>query len=30
MDADLADVVNAWPTLPAPVREAILAMIRAR
>jgi hypothetical protein len=30
MDADLADVVNAGPTLPAPIRTGILAMIRAK
>jgi hypothetical protein len=30
MDADLAEVVNAWPTLSAPIRAGILAMIRAK
>jgi hypothetical protein len=30
MAADLADVVNVWPTLPAPIKAGILAMIRAK
>jgi hypothetical protein len=29
VDADLADLIAAWPTLPAPIRAGILAMIRA-
>ena len=27
--ADLAQVIDAWPTLPPAIREAILAMLRA-
>jgi hypothetical protein len=26
---DLAAVVDAWPTLPEPIRRAILALVRA-
>jgi len=28
-DPDLAAVAKAWPTLPAPIRAAVLAMVRA-
>jgi hypothetical protein len=28
-DQELARVVNAWPTLPAPIRRAVLALITA-
>jgi hypothetical protein len=28
-DPDLRAVVDAWPTLPEPVRAGILAMVRA-
>lgn len=28
MDADLADVIAAWPTLPATIRAGILAMVK--
>jgi hypothetical protein len=28
-DADLAALVAAWPTLPAPIRRAVMAMIEA-
>ena len=27
--ADLAQVIEAWPTLPPAIREAVLAMLRA-
>jgi hypothetical protein len=29
-DAELAEVIDVWPTLPAPIRAALLAMIRAK
>jgi hypothetical protein len=29
IDPDLAQVIEAWPTLPPAIREAILAMLRA-
>jgi hypothetical protein len=29
-DPELAEVVKAWPALPAPIRAAMLAMIRAK
>jgi hypothetical protein len=29
MDADLAAVVEAWPTLPEAIKAGILAMVRA-
>ena len=29
IDRDLASVIEAWPTLPPAIREAILAMLRA-
>jgi hypothetical protein len=29
VDADLADVIGAWPMLPVAIRAGILAMIRA-
>jgi hypothetical protein len=29
MPPDLADVVNAWPTLPAAIRAGIMAMVNA-
>jgi hypothetical protein len=29
VDAELADLIAAWPTLPAPMQAGILAMIRA-
>jgi hypothetical protein len=28
-DPDLAAVVDAWPRLPRPLREAVLALIRS-
>jgi hypothetical protein len=28
LDADLAEVIDAWPTLPDAVRAAVLAMVR--
>jgi len=28
-DADLSLVINAWPTLPAPIRNAMLALVNA-
>ena len=28
-DADLAYMIEAWPTLPSAIREVILAMLRA-
>ncbi len=28
-DADLQAVVDAWPSLPAPIRAAMLAMVKA-
>ena len=28
-DAELAALVEAWPTLPAPIKAGILAMLRA-
>lgn len=28
-DPDLAGVVKAWPTLPAPIRAGIVAMVKA-
>ena len=28
-DPELADVVKAWPTLPEPIRRAVLALIGA-
>ena len=28
-DPDLAAVVNAWPTLPDPIRRAVLALVEA-
>jgi hypothetical protein len=29
IDPDLAKIIDAWPTLPEPIRAGILAMIRA-
>ena len=29
IDPELAQVIEAWPTLPPAIREAILAMLRA-
>ena len=29
LDPELAQVIEAWPTLPPAIREAILAMLRA-
>jgi hypothetical protein len=29
LDADLAAVVDAWPTLPEAIRDCMLSMIRA-
>ena len=29
LDPELAQVIEAWPTLPSAIREAILAMLRA-
>jgi hypothetical protein len=29
LSPDLAAVVTAWPTLPEPIRAAIMAMVRA-
>jgi len=29
LDPELARVIEAWPTLPPAIREAILAMLRA-
>jgi hypothetical protein len=29
IDADLARIVAAWPTLPAPLKAAMLAMVAA-
>src|SRR4051812_1186094 len=29
-DPDLARVIGAWPALPAPIRRAILALVRSR
>jgi hypothetical protein len=28
-DPDLARVLDAWPTLPAPIRRAILALVES-
>jgi hypothetical protein len=28
VDADLGDVITAWPKLPAPIRAGILAIVR--
>jgi len=29
MDGDLRRLVDAWPTLPEPIRAGILAMVKA-
>jgi hypothetical protein len=29
-DPDLARIIDAWPTLPGPIRRAMLALIEAR
>ena len=29
LDDDLAEIVEAWPTLPEPIRAGIVAMVRA-
>jgi hypothetical protein len=28
-DADLARIISAWPTLPAPIKAAVLALLDA-